>query len=158
MGYTIHGLLHARILVWVAIPFSRGSPQSRDQTQVSHIAWGFFTSWAIKEARCYRCARNDRGQRVGCTLDVLPGMFSLGLVWGQVRLRTGNRGCVSQGILGWDSERGREERIRRDPQEQIGEWSRYSSLPMALPGMRGSPGRPTCCLVFLPSKTWVLIF
>ena len=33
-----HGLLQARILVWVAIPFSRGSSKSRDRTQVSHIA------------------------------------------------------------------------------------------------------------------------
>ena len=43
-----HGLyrpwiLQARILEWVAIPFSRGSSQPRDQTQVSHIAGGFFT-------------------------------------------------------------------------------------------------------------------
>ena len=39
-----HGILQARILEWVAFPFSRGSSQPRDQTQVSHIAGGFFTS------------------------------------------------------------------------------------------------------------------
>ena len=44
MDYTIHGILQARILEWVAIPFSRGSCQSRDQTQVSPTAGGFFTS------------------------------------------------------------------------------------------------------------------
>ena len=44
MDYTVHGILQARILEWVAIPFSRGSSQSRDQTQVSQIAGGFFTS------------------------------------------------------------------------------------------------------------------
>ena len=38
MDYTIHGILQARILEWVAFPFSRGSSQPRDQTQVSHIA------------------------------------------------------------------------------------------------------------------------
>ena len=43
----------ARILEWVAIPFSRGSSQPRDQTQVSHIADGFFTSWATREAHKY---------------------------------------------------------------------------------------------------------
>ena len=43
----------ARLLQWVAIPFSRGSSQSRDQTQVSHIAGGFFTSWATREAQEY---------------------------------------------------------------------------------------------------------
>ena len=37
MDYTIHGILQARILEWVAFPFSRGSSQLRDLTQVSHI-------------------------------------------------------------------------------------------------------------------------
>ena len=41
---TVHGILQARILEWVVFPFSRGSSQPRDQTQLSHIAGGFFTS------------------------------------------------------------------------------------------------------------------
>ena len=47
-----HGLyiLQARILEWVAFPFSRGSSQPRDRTQISCIAVGFFTSWATREA------------------------------------------------------------------------------------------------------------
>ena len=45
-----HGILQARILRWVAFPFSRGSSQPRNRTQVSHITGGFFASWAIKEA------------------------------------------------------------------------------------------------------------
>ena len=44
MDCTVHGLLQARILEWVAGPFSRGSSQPRDQTQVSHTAGRFFTS------------------------------------------------------------------------------------------------------------------
>ena len=44
MDYTVHGILQARILEWVAFPFSRTSSQPRDQTQVSSIAGGFFTS------------------------------------------------------------------------------------------------------------------
>ena len=44
MDYTAHGILQARILEWVAIPFFRQSFQPRDQTQVSLIAGGFFTS------------------------------------------------------------------------------------------------------------------
>ena len=44
MNYTVHGILQVRILEWVAFPFSRGSSQPRDQTQVSHISGGFFTS------------------------------------------------------------------------------------------------------------------
>ena len=50
MDYTIHGILQARILEWVAFPFSGGYSQHRDRTQVSYIAGGFFTSWATREA------------------------------------------------------------------------------------------------------------
>ena len=50
MDYRIHGILQARILEWVAVPFSRGFSQPRDQTHVSHIAGGFFTSWATRKA------------------------------------------------------------------------------------------------------------
>ena len=42
--YTVYGILQARILEWVAFPFSRGFFQSRDRNQVSRIAGGFFTS------------------------------------------------------------------------------------------------------------------
>ena len=38
-----------RILEWVAFPFSKGSSEPRDQTQVSLIGGGFFTSWATRE-------------------------------------------------------------------------------------------------------------
>ena len=41
-GSSVHGILQARILEWVAVPFSRGSSQSRDQTQVSRIAGRVF--------------------------------------------------------------------------------------------------------------------
>ena len=63
IDYTVHGILQVRILEWVAIPLSRTSSQPRDQTQVSHIAGGFyfilfiylfyfiFTSWATREAQ-----------------------------------------------------------------------------------------------------------
>ena len=53
MDYTVHGILQARILEWVAFPFSRGSSQPRDRTQVSRIAGRFFTSWATREAQEY---------------------------------------------------------------------------------------------------------
>ena len=49
MGYTVHGILQARILEWVALPFSSGSSQPRDQIQVSHIAGGFFASWVTHQ-------------------------------------------------------------------------------------------------------------
>ena len=49
-GSSVHGILQARILELAAMPFSRGSSQSRDWTQVSFIAGGFFTTWATKKA------------------------------------------------------------------------------------------------------------
>ena len=48
MDGIVHGILQARILKWVTFPFSRGSSQPRDQTQVSPIAGGFFTNWAMR--------------------------------------------------------------------------------------------------------------
>ena len=51
MDYTVHGILQARIREWVVFPFFRGSSQPRDQTEVSHNAGGFFTSWATREAQ-----------------------------------------------------------------------------------------------------------
>ena len=44
MGYTVHRILQARILEWVAFTFFRGFSQPRDQNQVPHIAGNFFTS------------------------------------------------------------------------------------------------------------------
>ena len=46
---SVHGILQARILEWVAILFSRGSSQPRDQSQVSYIADRLFTNWTIRE-------------------------------------------------------------------------------------------------------------
>ena len=42
-GSSVHGILQARILEWAAMPSSRGSYQTRDRTQVSHIAGRLFT-------------------------------------------------------------------------------------------------------------------
>ena len=49
-GSSVHRVLQARILQWVAIPFSRGSFPLRDRTQLSCIAGRFFTVWATREA------------------------------------------------------------------------------------------------------------
>ena len=51
IDYTVHGILQARILEWVAFPFCRGSSHPGiDRTQVSHTTGGFFASWATMEA------------------------------------------------------------------------------------------------------------
>ena len=54
-SWPLCGILQARILEWVAIPFSKGSSWPRDQTWVSCIAGRFFTVWAIREAPKYIC-------------------------------------------------------------------------------------------------------
>ena len=50
-GSSIHGILQARILEWVAIYFSRESSWPRDWTWVSHLAGRCFNLWATREAR-----------------------------------------------------------------------------------------------------------
>ena len=49
-GSSVHGILQARLLEWVAISFSRRSSRPRDRTQVSHIAGRRFNLWATREA------------------------------------------------------------------------------------------------------------
>ena len=53
-GSSVQGILQTRILEWVAIPFSKGSSQPRDWTQVPCIAGRFFTIWATREASPHR--------------------------------------------------------------------------------------------------------
>ena len=48
-GSSVHGILQARILEWVAMPSFRGSSWPRDWTQVSCIAGGFFAIWAPRK-------------------------------------------------------------------------------------------------------------
>ena len=53
-GSSVHGILQARILEWVAFPSSRGSSQSRDWTWVSSIAGRLFIIWDTREAHTYK--------------------------------------------------------------------------------------------------------
>ena len=52
-GSSVHGILQARVLEWVAISFSRGSSRPRDRTQVSRTAGRRFNLWATREAHRY---------------------------------------------------------------------------------------------------------
>ena len=71
MGYTVHGILQARILEWVTFPSSRESSQPRDQTQVFHIAGRFFISWTTRKAQEYWS-----GWPVPCLADLPhPGIW-----------------------------------------------------------------------------------
>ena len=53
-GSSLHGILQARVLEWVAISFSRGSSWPRDQTQVSCISGRRFNLWAIREVARFK--------------------------------------------------------------------------------------------------------
>ena len=53
-GSSVHGILQARILKYVAIPLFKGSSQLRDQTKDSRIAGRFFTIWATRETQEYQ--------------------------------------------------------------------------------------------------------
>ena len=59
-GSSVHGILQARMLEWVVIPFSRESSQPRDWTWISCIVGRFFTVWATREAPFHRYYVNNR--------------------------------------------------------------------------------------------------
>ena len=77
MDYTVRGILHARILEWAAFPFSRGSSQHRDRTQVSLIGSEFFTSWAtrILEWVAYSFSRGSSLPRNPTRVCIAGGFF-----------------------------------------------------------------------------------
>ena len=66
-------ILQARILEWVAFPFSRGS---RDRTQVSCVAGRFFTSWATREAQEYCMGRLSLLQGIFLTQELNRGLLN----------------------------------------------------------------------------------
>ena len=77
IDYTVHGILQARILGWVACPFSRGSSQPRDRAQASSIAGGFFTSWhkGILEWVAYPFSSGSSRPRNWTGVSCIAGRF-----------------------------------------------------------------------------------
>ena len=59
-GSSVHGILQARTLEWVTIPFSRGSSRPRDRTQVSCIAGRFFSIWTTSEGQFFLKGRSKQ--------------------------------------------------------------------------------------------------
>ena len=59
----------------VAFPFSRGSSQPRDWTQVSHIADGFFANWATREAQEYGVGSLSLLQQIFPTQESNQGLL-----------------------------------------------------------------------------------
>jgi len=69
-GYTVHGILQARTLEWVAILYSRGSSQPRDQSHVSSSAGRFFTIRATREAYYSAIKRKEIGSFIEMWMDL----------------------------------------------------------------------------------------
>ena len=101
-GSSVHAILQARILEWVAIPFSRGSSWPRDRTQVSRIAGQFFTIWATRKA--WRQAGNQPNLIDSSSSDLyLPVHLvalreELGLYWNAWSNQSPFR-CQSKGVI-----------------------------------------------------------
>ena len=72
-----------RILEWVAYPFSSGSSWSRNQTGVSYIAGGFFTNWAIREARLGLYLEKNKIWKDTCTPVFIAMPFIIAKTWKQ---------------------------------------------------------------------------
>ena len=111
MDYTAHGILQARILEWVAYPFSRGSSWPRNWTQVSCIAGGFFTNWAIREAQILnRCFLNTTTKYlIGKLLPFWKNQLEERCSWGfrsttENRISAGKKTCLLRCIVndGWE--------------------------------------------------------
>ena len=99
---TVYGILQARILEWLAFPFSRGSSQTRDRTQVSHIAGRFFTSSATREAFLRQYLKIITNytllSHVSLGEGQLTGPFTLGfLMWSHHCLRTSQNTSAVEG-------------------------------------------------------------
>ncbi|XDC86430.1 hypothetical protein R6Z07F_017603 [Ovis aries] len=71
-GSSLHGILRARILEWVAISFSRGSSRPRDQTRVSRIAGRRFNLCTSREAHERHCRRRHLCSRGSSVPGVVP--------------------------------------------------------------------------------------
>ena len=93
-GSSVHGILQARILEWVALPSFSGSYQPRDRTQVSSIAGGFFTSWATGEAQEAQAAAAAKSLQSCLTLcDPIDNSPPGSAVPGILQARTLEMGC-----------------------------------------------------------------
>ena len=73
MGYTVHGILQARILEWVAFPFSRGSSQRRDRSQVSWLCRQTLYRLSHKRSPQYKVALLIWMNQAGILMPLLKG-------------------------------------------------------------------------------------
>ena len=97
---SIHGILQARILEWVAISFSRVSSQPRDRTQVSHVAGRRFNLCTTREALKYKntVSQKTSYRDTELQIQVLTSKISKG--GKEARLKEGGGGG-RRGRKGW---------------------------------------------------------
>ena len=86
-GSTIHGILQARILEWIAISFSRGSCQPRDQTCVSYVERWILFCWATREAPIIGIAWNHFIFMTPAVQVLVRGPF-VQCTWGETALNS----------------------------------------------------------------------
>ena len=94
-GSSVHGILQARVLEWVAISFSRGSSRPRDWTGVSHVTGRLLNVWAARKVPCrYGCVGGggvSRGCLCGSAFQSSRGLWALAAgpsPWGSASLVT----------------------------------------------------------------------
>ena len=99
-GFSVDGILQARILEWVAISSSRGSSWPRDQTCVSCVAGRFFGIWVTKEAPFFNIRLNIRQlYSFICFCIQTPRIWSFG--WSKEKLTSGLP-CTRVWFLVWE--------------------------------------------------------
>ena len=106
-GSSVHGILQARILEWVAVPSSRGSSWPRDQTWVSCIAGRFFTAWelflkshSVNDFRSWPlfASQKQRGVKPGLVISFLFDIIHVSMPFSQNgRMREGGERGVQDG-------------------------------------------------------------
>ena len=83
-GSSVHGILQARIVEWIAISFSRGSSQPKDRTHIPCIAGEFFTIWAPGSfllERCWVPVDTKASLWLICPGELVSPFFSVNLSW-----------------------------------------------------------------------------
>ena len=92
-GSSVHGILQARILEWVAISFSRGSSRPRDQTRVSRTGGRHVNLWATRKANIYtidaiKCSKcHVANQSTGLFIDSFKKFCTPVVCWGSFQLQ-----------------------------------------------------------------------
>ena len=134
--YTVHGILQARILERVAVPFFRGSSQPRDGTQISCISGRLLTSWAARE----ECVCINAGWGVtGGQVQTAEKLFeNFGYSWEQrEKARIGRGDGLKRCLFSlrgawpwwWDgAQREKRWRSRKTAEKNWGKWQKRSLL------------------------------